>query len=166
MRVRYLVDCPQHVPTLARWKLEHYRRSGDTLEAQIGRFLPRLARDTAPTTLVAVQEDNALGCASLVAHDMNDRPQWTPWLAGVIVGPAHRRRGIGASLTQTIGDLGTQLGYTALYLFTLDRERFYANLGWRTIERRYYGGRSTVTMSLTLGQPSPNDKPPIESPQA
>ena len=54
---------------------------------------------------VAVAETSEpvlLGSAMLIAHDMDTRPQWTPWLAGMVVAPEFRGRGIGAALVERV----------------------------------------------------------------
>ena len=86
----------------------------------------------------------------LVAHDMESRLQWSPWLAGVVVAPEHRRRGIGAALTERVAIEARSLGFFTLYLYTFSTEQYYSRLGWQFIERDSYLGADVTIMSLNL----------------
>ena len=86
----------------------------------------------------------------LVAHDMDTHMQWTPWLAGVVVAPEHRRRGIGASLAERAAAEASALGFPTLYLYTLSTEQYYERLGWEPIERDSYLGAAVTIMSRNL----------------
>src|SRR5204863_6489616 len=92
MQIDYLADRPEFIPTLARWHFQEwaYLRSGDSVEARITRLQGYCARGEIPFTVVAVSDGELLGSASLVNHDMDDRPELSPWLAGVFVRPACR----------------------------------------------------------------------------
>jgi GNAT superfamily N-acetyltransferase len=67
-------------------------------------------------------DDTLLGSAMLVAHDMDTRMQWTPWLAGVVVAPERRGRGIGATLAEHAARETSALGFCTLYLYTFSTE--------------------------------------------
>ena len=86
----------------------------------------------------------------LVAHDMESRLQWSPWLAGVVVSPGHRRRGIGAALSAHAVTEARSLGFPKLYLYTFSTEEYYARLGWQFIERDRYLGAAVTIMSFNL----------------
>jgi N-acetylglutamate synthase-like GNAT family acetyltransferase len=88
-----------------------------------------------------------MGSASLVRHDMDTRPELTPWLAGVFVAPEYRRRGVGAELVRRVmTEAGVQKVQT-LYLYTVHSEAFYANLGWSLQERTAYRSQNVVIMT-------------------
>jgi N-acetylglutamate synthase-like GNAT family acetyltransferase len=105
-------------------------------------------------TVVALSDETLLGSASLIAHDMDTRMDLSPWLASVYVTPAYRDRGLGSTLVRRIASEAATLGFERLYLFTPDRERFYARLGWTVLERTVYRGYDQVVMVLrtTSGQ--------------
>ena len=71
----------------------------------------------------------------------------TPWLAGVYVGEAFRRRGIGAELVRRIMSEAEKLKVPLLYLYTVHSERFYAALGWTFLERTSYLEQDVVIMT-------------------
>jgi predicted N-acetyltransferase YhbS len=100
--------------------------------------------------VVACADNTLLGSAMLVAHDMNTRPQWSPWLAGVVVAPEHRRRGIGAALVERVITEARALGFLTLYLYTFSTAQYYTRLGWRFIERTTYLGADVTVMSFKL----------------
>jgi predicted N-acetyltransferase YhbS len=103
-----------------------------------------------PTVFIASTDGTPLGSAMLVAHDMDSRLQWSPWLAGVVVAPEHRGRGIGAALAAHATAEARALGLPALYLYTFSTEQYYARLGWQLIERCSYFGESVSIMSRSL----------------
>ena len=110
-------------------------------------------RGQVPSVMVACEDDTLLGSAMLVAHDMDTRPQWSPWLAGVVVAPERRRGGIGAALVERVITEARMLGFPALYLYTLSTEQYYARLGWRFLERATYLGADVTVMLFNIESP-------------
>lgn len=149
MRIEYLADRPDSLPTLARWKHQEWGhlRAGDTVEKRQARIAATSNRDQIPLTVVALEGEEVLGCASLIAHDMETRMELMPWLAGVFVGEAYRRRGIGAELVQRIMSEAGRLKVPLLYLYTVHSEKFYAALGWSFLERTSYLEHDVVIMT-------------------
>jgi N-acetylglutamate synthase-like GNAT family acetyltransferase len=149
MRIEYLADRPDALPTLARWKHKEWGhlRPGDTVEKRQARLADTSNRDGIPLTVVAHEGEDVLGSASLIAHDMETRMELTPWLAGVYVGEAFRRRGIGAELVRRIMSEAGKLKVPLLYLYTVHSERFYAALGWTFLERTSYLEQDVVIMT-------------------
>jgi N-acetylglutamate synthase-like GNAT family acetyltransferase len=123
---------------------------GSSVEEFESQFSTQLNRDTIPLTLIALVDQVMVGTASLVAHDMPIRPNLSPWLAAVYVAPEHRQRGIGSRLVQNIEEAAKQLHIPRLYLFTPDRERFYARLGWSIVERPEFWNQPVAIMSKLL----------------
>lgn len=152
MPIVYLADHLSLLPTLATWHHEEWDRSrpGATVEGRIARLREWCGRGSIGTTFVALARDAPVGCASLVAHDMETRMDLTPWLAGVYVAPEHRRQGIGSGLVTRVVDEARKLGVERLYLYTPDKERFYTGLGWSVVEECDYRGESVVLMTLQL----------------
>ncbi len=103
-----------------------------------------------PTTLVAIEDGETLGSASLVVRDLETRPDLSPWLAGVYVGKQYRRRGIGSDLVKRIMMEAESLGTPTLYLFTVDKEKLYARLGWKTFDQQIYHEQHIVLMKINL----------------
>jgi GNAT superfamily N-acetyltransferase len=151
MDIEYLAERPEFIPTLARWHYHEWGhlRPGDSVEARILRLQGWCGRGRVPLTVIAVSNDELLGSASLIEHDMDSRLDLTPWLAGVFVAPQHRRKGIGAALVRRILDEATPLHISKLYLYTLDSTAFYANLGWSWLEHTFYRGKEVSIMSYS-----------------
>jgi GNAT superfamily N-acetyltransferase len=151
MHIEYLSGRPEFIPTLARWHYQEwaYLRPGDSVEARIARLQESRGRGEIPLTLVAVSDGELLGSASLVEHDMDNRPELSPWLSGVFVRPERRRQGTGAALVGRIMDEATSLHVSKLYLYTVDRTAFYANLGWSLLEHTAHRGKEISIMSYS-----------------
>jgi predicted N-acetyltransferase YhbS len=157
MKIEYLADHPDAVPILARWQHREWGglRPGDTLEARRARLEAQMNRDRIPLTVVALDDATVLGSASLIAEDMDTRPELTPWLASVFVDPAKRRRGIAGQLVRRIVVEAARLEVPLLYLYTVHSERLYARLGWTFQERTTYHDQEVVIMTCEPGKMSP-----------
>jgi GNAT superfamily N-acetyltransferase len=106
-----------------------------------------LSEAQAPTEVI-------LGSASLIAHDMDTRPDLSPWLASVFVAEQHRGKGIGTALVRRVVQEAGMLGVANLYLFTTpDMYGFYARLGWTLIEHTHYRGYRQIVMTRSIARP-------------
>lgn len=149
MTIDYLADHPEALDTIVQWTHQEWGhvRGGETLEQRRARFAGSLNRDRIPLTVVALENGEVLGSASLIAHDMETRMELTPWLASVFVGEQFRRRGIGAQLVRRIMSEAAKLKVPLLYLYTVHSERFYVALGWSLLERTSYLNHEIVIMT-------------------
>ncbi len=152
VQIEYLADRPEYVSTLAVWHRREWGhlRPEESVEARAAKLRAWSGHRQIPTVFIATAEDTLLGSAMLVAHDMDTRMQWTPWLAGAVVAPEHRRRGLGASLAEYAAAEASALGFRTLYLYTFSTEEYYARLGWEPIERDSYLGAAVSIMSRDL----------------
>ncbi len=159
MRIGYLADHPEFIHTLARWHYEawSYLRPGDSVETRIARLRAACGRGEIPTIFVAFQDGTLLGSAMLIAHDMDTHQELTPWLAGVIVAPDYRRRGIGSALVGKVIEGAATGGARRLYLYTPGAEQMYVRLGWSVVERTRYLGAEVVVMSYDMSPNVPAD---------
>ena len=76
---------------------------------------------------------------NICSHTKTFRPQFTPWLATLLVLPAHRGKGVGSALANgAAAEVKAAPGDTeAIYLWAIERDvadRMYKKLGWTTIE--------------------------------
>jgi GNAT superfamily N-acetyltransferase len=62
--------------------------------------------------------------------------------------PEYRRRGVGAALINAIVEKAASLRVGILYLSTVEREEFYADLGWQVIHR----SEDKVVMSSSIAR--------------
>jgi GNAT superfamily N-acetyltransferase len=150
VHIAYLADRPAFIPTLARWHHAQwsYLDVGVSAEQRAVRLQAHLGRRQIPTTFVALRGDTLLGSASLIAHDMDTRMDLSPWLASVYVAPEHRGRGVGTALVRRVVEEAKALEVETLYLFTPDKEGFYAHLGWSVLDRTSYRGYQVAVMAL------------------
>jgi N-acetylglutamate synthase-like GNAT family acetyltransferase len=155
VQIDYLADHPELIEPLAQERLAFYREllPEYTLETHIARLRAHLNRDTVPIAWVAHSEGQVLGTAALREHDLEDRTDLTPWLGGVLVRPEFRRRGIGAALCRAVELKAAELGVNDLYLFTLDKQRWYTMLGWKHFQPCSWRGRPGDIMLKSLIQP-------------
>lgn len=152
MRIALLADHPKFVPTVAAW---HYAEWGHldpagSLESWTDGLAQRTCRDGIPTTLAALENEVPVGSASLVEHDMTTRPDLTPWLAGVYVLPAHRRRGVGSALVRRAMAVAADLAFETLYLYSRSAVALYRRLGWQVLDHECYEGREVAVMLARL----------------
>ena len=89
-----------------------------------------------PFALVAHDGEGFLGTSSVIASDLEERPQLSPWIAAVWVEEDARRRGIGAALVNRAAQDCFALGVSRAYLCARPRMTgFYEALGWTVVER-------------------------------
>ena len=132
-----LRQCPQFIDTVAD-RLWHawWRDSGHPLEFISGRLREEnLNAHPIPFALVAHDDGAFLGTASVIASDLAERPQWTPWVAAVWVEPEARRRGVGGALVNHATRDCFALGFGRAYLCArAELLAYYQRLGWTPIE--------------------------------
>ena len=148
--IDYLADHPEFLPTLAQWQHDEWGhlRQGNSVEGRLARLKSYSQRSGIPLTVVAHENGELLGSASLLRNDMETRPELTPWLAGVFVAPQHRRQGVGAELVRRLMAEAAAQKIPILYLYTVHSETFYANLGWSLQEHTAYGERNVAIMTF------------------
>jgi GNAT superfamily N-acetyltransferase len=113
-------------------------------------FSGHLNRDRIPLTLIAFLDGQPAGTASIYVHDLEVRPDLTPWLAAVYVAPPYRKQGIGSELVKAVESTAQKLRIDRLYLFTPDQELFYTRLGWSVLERVEYWNQTVVVMNKDM----------------
>ena len=152
MKIEYLADRPEHIATVAAWHRREWGhlRPEESLGTRASKLRASSGHQEIPTVFIASIGSTLLGSAMLVAHDMDSRLQWSPWLAGVVVAPEHRRRGVGAALAEHAAAEARALGWPVLYLYTFSTEQYYTRLGWQLIERSIYFGEPVSIMSRSL----------------
>ena len=117
-RIVHLLEAPAARPQLVRWFVEAWAPwygpggQGDA-EADLAACA---ARDRLPLCLLALdREDKPLGTAALKEESLGSELGYGPWLAALLVAPAHRGGGIGRALIEAIAAEAQRLGHPALY---------------------------------------------------
>jgi GNAT superfamily N-acetyltransferase len=132
-----LRQCPEFFDTVADriWQA-WWKPHGHPLAYINGRLRANMEPGPIPLALVAHEDGCFLGTASVIASDLAERPQLTPWVAAVWVEPQARRRGVGAALVDRAAQACFALGIGRAYLCARpERADFYQRLGWTRIER-------------------------------
>jgi predicted N-acetyltransferase YhbS len=153
MQLSLLADYPEYLEVLAPPAFEHWQQYGfpDTLADRRQKLCDHCQREKLPIAWVAHDGGQALGTIALRIHDLPDYPEFWPWLGGLFVLPQYRQRGIGAALCQTVEQFAlTERGVQTLYLFTLDRQDWYASLGWLALRPCEYAGHPGTIMQKDL----------------
>ncbi len=156
MHIAYLADHPQLVPLLAAHHFQQwgYLRPGETLEGRIARLTAACGRNAIPSVFVGLEGGTLLGSAMLIASDMDERPELTPWLAGVYVVASCRGRGYASALVRRVEQEATSLQIERLYLYTPSAEGVYERLGWELFEHCEHLGQQVTIMSKELAPAS------------
>jgi GNAT superfamily N-acetyltransferase len=146
------------VATVADWLWhEWWPDAGETLEATRDAVAASVSPSGPPQTFVLLADGAPVGTASLIAHDLDERPALSPWLAGVFVVPEARGRGNVMHLIQPVEDACRSAGIGTVWLHTAGAERVYARAGWHGVEVIQRQGKRPVTLmrrDLTLPDPS------------
>ena len=142
---------PHHIPVLAGWHHGEwsYLNPHWSVEQREEEMRLHLTDDLMPSTFVALEEQ-LLGSASIVEHDMDKKPDLSPWLASVFVSPENRRKGVGSKMVIHVMEKAKEAGIPVLYLFTPDKEHFYQKIGWHAISKETYHGHLVTVMQANL----------------
>ena len=146
-------DRPDLVPLVARWLWDAFWRHTDKSPDQLLDAVARSASERPmPRTFILLVGNEPVGTASLVAHDLDDRPELTPWLAAVFVVRHARGQGHAARLVTEVEAHARSASIATLWLYTNTAERIYARLGWRTAETIRHNGKPFALMRRELSQ--------------
>ncbi|MBR1218174.1 GNAT family N-acetyltransferase [Bradyrhizobium sp. U87765 SZCCT0131] len=122
-----------------------WQRHGVARGYIVGRLQENLGAAAIPFALVAHRDDVFMGMASVIASDLDERPQYTPWVAAVWVEPQFRTQRLGGALVDAATEAAFRLGEPCLYLCAAaPRRAFYERLGWQPIEEQVGELRLTV----------------------
>ena len=152
MNILNLKDEPHHLQQLAEWHHAEwsYLNPDQSLAERIQELSACLNDALIPSVFIAKEGEALVGSAALLESDMDIHPDLSPWLASVIVSPAHRGKGVGSLLVRHVMAFAKDIGIDALYLFTPDKESFYARLGWRRLSMEEYRASLVTIMSVNL----------------
>lgn len=82
-----------------------------------------------PATYVVLSNEHYAGTFSFWNCDLQSRQDLYPWVGGVVVDPAFRRKGIGLFIQKEAKRLLREQGIGQAYLFT-ELDGFYEKTGW------------------------------------
>jgi len=129
VEISYLIEHPEYIPQLAQWLFEQWGHILDekTPETRIEKLKAHMNRDELPIAWVAHANLQLFGTAALRPYDHEGHDDLAPWLGGVIVGSAFRRRGIGAALCSTVEDVARSRGIQMVRVGDFQRGHGYHN---------------------------------------
>lgn len=148
MRIVYLAEVPEVVPTLARWFVEAWEPwyGDDGAGDAEGDLVASCRRDALPIALVALDESgDVLGTAALKTESVGSEIGQGPWLAALLVGKAHRGQGVATALVAAVEREAQRLGFAALYTSTDVAEGMLRRRGWEAV-----GATSSLRGAITI----------------
>lgn len=152
MEIINIKDHRKCIPEVAGWLFQEWGHltPGASLELSIHKLKERCIEDKIPLTFVAVENRQVVGTISIVPHDMKTRMDLTPWIASVFVKPEARNRGIGSHMMRFAEQECLNMGLSKIYLFTPNKQRMYAGLGWKRADDVEYRGEQVTIMEKAL----------------
>ncbi len=104
-----------------------------------------------PMAMVATDpQGRALGCAMLKAESVGAELGYGPFLAGFLVDPEMRRRGVGNALVAAVEAKAARMGYDALYGATDSAGGLLLRRGWQAIDHAASSRGDMVIYRLKL----------------
>jgi predicted N-acetyltransferase YhbS len=99
-----LADRPEAIPMIARWYFDEWgeRSTGATVATICANLQDYLNRTKVPLLVLAVDDNDILGVASLKYREMDIYPDKEHWLGGVYVPTAHRGRRVGSRVVENV----------------------------------------------------------------
>lgn len=100
----------------------------------------RLERNRLPLGIVAFVDGQLAGTCALTAMS-GGLTERSPWLGGLLVEPALRRRGVGLALLERAQIEARRLGFTRLHALTAEARGLFEQAGWRLAENVEVAGK-------------------------
>jgi predicted N-acetyltransferase YhbS len=93
-----------------------------------------------PAAYVAHDQDQYCGSILLIDNDLDERPQYSPWIAALWVERSFRRQGVATSLIGSARSAARDLGFETCFLCADDsNSAFYVARGFRLFEQDVAG---------------------------
>lgn len=125
-----------------------WKEDGHTLEDVLTLLEDSLRSKPIPTTLVAHAGERFMGTVSLIVSDMDERVQYSPWLAALWVEAESRNEGVGAALLTAGMQKAKAESVERVYLCAVEeKSAYYGRLGWEQIETDVGGMNIFMKMS-------------------
>ena len=138
---------PDLLPVIAGWLWqEWWQQRGRTLEETQAIYAACCADVGAPQTFVLLSGGAPVGTVTLARKDLEERPELTPWLAGVFVVPEARGRGCVRHLLTAFDEACRAASIGTAWLYTNTAERVYLRAGWQVAEIIHRPGKAPTTL--------------------
>lgn len=123
----------------------------DTDQWYLDLYEQSLSSTGLPVVVVAVNDGEFVGTASLIADDeLPDATESGPWLAAVFVNDSYRHQGIGSALVRAIEERAVKQGITEIFLYTEHGTPWYESMGWQYIRTTRLADHDVTVMSRAL----------------
>ncbi len=147
LAVATIAERPDLLPVVADWLWrEWWQRKGFSLEQTQAIYADCCADVGAPQTFVLLADGMPVGTATLATKDLAERPDLTPWLAGVFVIPEARGRGYVRRLLAAFDGACRAASIRTAWLYTNTAERVYLRDGWQVAETVQRQGKLPTTL--------------------
>jgi len=131
-----LSDRPEFFDTVADriWRA-WWQPHGVPLAYISGRLQEARTAAPMPRAFVAHAGPTFAGTASVIASDLDERPQYSPWVAAVWIEPQFRSQRLGRRLIAHAADHAFSVGVSRVFLTARPARRsLYEDLGWDVVE--------------------------------
>ena len=152
MQIVHLSERPTYIKLIAGWLYDEwgYLRPHSSLDSAVKKIEIRVDGKDIPSIFVAELDGKPVGTVSLVEHDLEIRPELSPWLASLYVHKDFRRQGIGSRLIIFFESFAKELNIEKVYLYTPNQQKLYTSLGWTEREELEYLGRKVTIMEKDI----------------
>ncbi len=133
MKISLLADHREALPILTDWyrsEWEPYYGVNGPGNAQAD-LESRCNYEKIPIGLVAIEDDQVCGT---IALGWDAATNLTPSIIGLLIGRAHRRKGIGTALIKSAETLARQLGHKRVYMSTTVPGDLLERRGWHKLK--------------------------------
>lgn len=132
IEIKNFVDCPESISFVGEQIFNQWFASkpGHTLEGLIARMRGGKA-DRVPIGLIAFVDGEPAGTVSLLEEDLQEYAHCRPWLAGLLVFPEFRNKGVAGALIKSLMEAARLAGEREAFLYTYI-PALYEKYGWKT----------------------------------
>ncbi len=150
---------PEFFAQVAQWHHQECERQGlkSSLALRQQRLVMHVRDNNIPKTLIALQNNQLVGCVSLVDYTYRSSermPKVTTespvWLSNLFVQENYREQGIGNQLIDAAKRYAQSLGLDELWLSATDYTDYYQKRRWEIVRRTKLGGRQVNVMRVGL----------------
>lgn len=142
---------PDLAPVVAGWRWQDFwRRDGHSYDDTLQAVIKSVTSYPMPRTFILLADGSPVGTASLAEHDLDDRRDLSPWLAGVYVDPSACGKGYSKPLIEAVLQECRRLAHPVIWLYTRTAEGLYAKSGWSTAERFELRNQPYALMRLAI----------------
>ena len=131
-------DIQHAIPFLAPYHHEewqHLNNENFSIKDRVEEYKSAGDPDELPVMLVAHQGIDCFGSVRLVAHDMDNHPELSPWLASLYVLKEYRYQNIATRLIDALIAKARMLGIQVVYLYTEHQADYYQKRNWKVLTK-------------------------------